>query len=35
VIRRLRRHDADRLDGVALWTVMTVNPDGVAANQRG
>jgi succinylglutamate desuccinylase len=35
VIRRLRRHYADRLDGVALWTVMTVNPDGVAANTRG
>jgi protein MpaA len=35
VIRRLRRHYGDRLDDVALWTVMTVNPDGVAANTRG
>jgi protein MpaA len=35
VIRRLRRHYGDRLDGVALWTVMTVNPDGVAAGTRG
>ena len=35
VIRRLRRHYAGRLEGVALWTVMTVNPDGVAANTRG
>jgi murein peptide amidase A len=35
VIRRLRERFAERLDGVALWTVMTVNPDGVAANTRG
>jgi protein MpaA len=35
VVRRLRRHYADRLDSVDLWTVMTVNPDGVAANTRG
>ena len=35
VIRRLRQRFADRLDGVALWTVMTVNPDGVAADTRG
>ena len=35
VVRRLRRHFADRLDGVALWTVTTVNPDGVAAHTRG
>jgi protein MpaA len=35
VVRRLRRHYGDRLDGVRLWTVMTVNPDGVAAGRRG
>ena len=35
VIRRLRHHYAHRLDGVSLWTVMTVNPDGVAAGTRG
>ncbi len=35
VVRRLRRHYAARLDGVELWTVMTVNPDGVAARTRG
>lgn len=35
VIRRLRRHYATRLDGVDLWTVITVNPDGVAAGTRG
>ncbi|MDX6581041.1 MAG: murein peptide amidase [Solirubrobacterales bacterium] len=34
VVRRLRRH-YDHLDGVDLWTVMTVNPDGVAAHTRG
>ncbi len=35
VIRRLRRHYATRLDGVDLWTVITVNPDGVDADTRG
>jgi murein peptide amidase A len=32
VIRRLRRHPPSL--GVALWTVMTVNPDGVDARSR-
>jgi len=35
VIRRVRRHYAGRLRGVDLWTVMTVNPDGVAVAERG
>ena len=35
VVRRLRRRYAGRLDGVALWTIATVNPDGVAADTRG
>ena len=35
VVRRLRHHYAGRLDGVALWTIATVNPDGVAADSRG
>ncbi len=35
VVRRLRRHYGDRLRGVELWTVMTVNPDGAAAGTRG
>lgn len=35
VNRTLRRDYANRLEGVDLWTVMTVNPDGVAARTRG
>jgi murein peptide amidase A len=35
VVRRLRHRYADRLDGVHLWTIKTVNPDGVAAGTRG
>lgn len=35
VVARLRRRVGARLDGVALWTIETVNPDGVAAGTRG
>jgi murein peptide amidase A len=34
VVRRLARGYAKRLEGVDLWTIETVNPDGVAANTR-
>jgi protein MpaA len=34
VVRRLRRHHDRRLDGVEVWTITTVNPDGVAAGTR-
>ena len=34
VVASLRRSDRD-LRGVALWTITTVNPDGVAAGTRG
>jgi hypothetical protein len=34
VIRRLRRHHDRRLDGVDVWTITTVNPDGVQAGTR-
>jgi protein MpaA len=35
VVRRLRRHYGNHLHGVDLWTIQTVNPDGVAAGTRG
>jgi murein peptide amidase A len=35
VVARLRRHYAGRLHRAALWTVTTVNPDGLAAHLRG
>lgn len=35
VVARLRGDYAGRLRGVDLWTVETVNPDGVAAGTRG
>jgi protein MpaA len=35
VVGRLARHQARRLHGVELWTIQTVNPDGVAASTRG
>src|SRR5687767_8025147 len=35
VVARLTGKRADRLRGVELWTVETLNPDGVAANSRG
>ena len=34
VIRRLRGSYGDRVKGADLWTITTVNPDGVAADQR-
>ena len=34
VVRRLRRHHDRRLDGVEVWTITTVNPDGVEAGTR-
>jgi murein peptide amidase A len=34
VVARLRRHHAGRLDEVEMWTITTVNPDGVAAHTR-
>jgi predicted deacylase len=34
IVRRLRRHYADGVKGAAIWTVTTVNPDGVAADER-
>jgi protein MpaA len=34
VVERLRRHSR-RLRGAQLWTIETVNPDGVAAGTRG
>jgi protein MpaA len=35
VVRRFVRSYARAADGVELWTIETVNPDGVAANARG
>jgi protein MpaA len=35
IIERLRRHYAHRLGDVDLWTITTVNPDGLAADTRG
>ena len=35
VVGRLRRRIDQRLNDVALWTIETVNPDGVAAASRG
>jgi protein MpaA len=34
IVERIRRRYADRLQGVDLWTIATVNPDGLAANRR-
>ena len=35
IVTRLTGRRADRLRGVELWTIETLNPDGVAANTRG
>jgi protein MpaA len=35
VVKRLIRQYGRRLGGVDLWTIKTVNPDGVAAGTRG
>lgn len=35
VVERLSGRRANRLEGVELWTIETVNPDGVAADTRG
>ena len=35
VVREFRRRFGDRLRGVGVWTIETVNPDGVAARTRG
>jgi protein MpaA len=34
IVDRLRRRYADRLSGIDLWTIETVNPDGLAAASR-
>jgi protein MpaA len=35
VVREFRHRFADRLQRVGVWTIETVNPDGVAAGMRG
>jgi murein peptide amidase A len=35
IVDRLRHRYGDRLGGVDLWTIETVNPDGLAADTRG
>ena len=35
VIRRLRGRYGERIRGADIWTITTVNPDGVAADRRG
>jgi protein MpaA len=35
IVKRLRDRYADRLRGIDLWTIDTVNPDGLAGGSRG
>ena len=35
IVKRLRQHDRGGLAGVDLWTITTVNPDGLAVGTRG
>jgi hypothetical protein len=35
IVNRIRHRYADRLNHVDLWTIETVNPDGLAAGRRG